>query len=96
LAARDMLRLFVLRLGGRIVALLLALRNRSTLYSYLPAFDPAYKKYGFGHVLHEHALRYAHENGYGFWNFLRGEEQYKFNWGAQPIEKRRLTVCRPR
>jgi CelD/BcsL family acetyltransferase involved in cellulose biosynthesis len=94
LAVRDMLRLFVLRLGGRIAAMLLALRNQSTLFSYLPAFDPAYKKYGFGHVLHEHALRYAHENGYRAWNFLRGEEPYKFNWGAQPIPKRRLVLRR--
>ena len=94
LGRQDMLRLFVLRLAGRIVALLLALRNEAGLFSYMPAFDPAYKKYGFGNVLHEEALRYAHQNGYRFMNFLRGEEPYKFQWGAQPIDRRRVILIR--
>jgi CelD/BcsL family acetyltransferase involved in cellulose biosynthesis len=96
LSTQDMLRFFVLRLAGSVVAILLALRTPSTLFSYMPAFDPAYKKYGFGNVLHEQALRYAHENGYRSWSFLRGEEPYKFKWGAQPIGRSRLVVCRPR
>jgi hypothetical protein len=33
-----------LRLGGCVVAIVLALRSQTILYSYLTAFDPAYRK----------------------------------------------------
>jgi CelD/BcsL family acetyltransferase involved in cellulose biosynthesis len=93
-AERDMLRIFTLRLDGRIVAILLALRNDTTLFGYLTAFDPAFKRAGFGNELLARALRYAQEQGYRWWNFLRGDEEYKFAWGAQPIPRRRLIFQR--
>jgi len=75
------------------VATILALRNETTLFSYLTAFAPEYKKYGFGHEVLARALRYACEHGYR-WNFLRGEEPYKAAWGADRIPKRRLILKR--
>jgi CelD/BcsL family acetyltransferase involved in cellulose biosynthesis len=94
LAKRDMLRIFTVRLDGRVVAILFGMRNETTIFGYMTAFDPAYKKYGFGHELLARALRYAQENGYRWWNFLRGEEAYKFDWGAELIAKRRVIVER--
>jgi CelD/BcsL family acetyltransferase involved in cellulose biosynthesis len=94
LASRNMLRIFSLRLNGRIVAIVLALRNNSTLFSYLTAYDPTYKQYGFGHELLARALRWAHDHGYRSWNFLRGDESYKLDWGADRIPKCRLVLAR--
>jgi CelD/BcsL family acetyltransferase involved in cellulose biosynthesis len=92
LAARGMLRIFSLRRARRVVAILLALRNGTTLYSYITAYDPAYKKYGFGHELLARIFQYAATRGYRRWNFLRGEEPYKFEWGAEAIPKVRVVL----
>ncbi|HEY7305168.1 MAG TPA: GNAT family N-acetyltransferase, partial [Bryobacteraceae bacterium] len=58
------------------------------------AFDPEYSTFGFGRTLLYHALRYAFETGYESWNFLRGNEPYKFDWGARSIPKARLLITR--
>jgi CelD/BcsL family acetyltransferase involved in cellulose biosynthesis len=93
LAARNMLRLFTLRLNEKIVAILLALRTPTTIFSYLSGFDPQYEKFGFGRELLARAFQYAHAHD-RFRNFLRGEESYKFSWGARLIPKCRLLLMR--
>ena len=40
------------------------------------------------------ALRRCHNDGYRAWNFLRGDEPYKFSWGAELIAKSRITLTR--
>jgi CelD/BcsL family acetyltransferase involved in cellulose biosynthesis len=94
LAERDLLRIFSLRLDSQVVAVILGMRAENTIFSYLTAFHPAYGKYGFGHHLLCRAIQYAHEQGCR-WNFLRGEEQYKLDWGARRIPKRRVLIARP-
>ena len=94
LAERDLLRIFSLRLDSQVVAVILGMRAEDTIFSYLTAFHPAYGKYGFGHHLLCRAIQYAHEQGCR-WNFLRGEEQYKLDWGARRIPKRRVLIARP-
>jgi CelD/BcsL family acetyltransferase involved in cellulose biosynthesis len=91
-AALGSLRIFSMRFANRIVAILLALRDRTTLYAYLTGFDPEYEKLGFGRQLLAHAVRYAHEQGYRQWDFLRGQEAFKFDWGARVVEKCRLVI----
>jgi CelD/BcsL family acetyltransferase involved in cellulose biosynthesis len=90
LASRDMLRFFTMCVDGKIVAIILALRNYSSLFGYLSGFDPVYAKYSFGQELIAQALRYAHDNRYRSWNFLRGVEAYKFEWGAVELPKVRV------
>ena len=93
-AERGWLSLFAIRFGGRIAAVLLAFTWRTKIFSYLSAGDPRYEALGFGRELLAQAIRYAHENGCRGWDFLRGDEQYKFSWGALPIEKRRVIIQR--
>lgn len=95
-AAKGILRFFTLRFRSQIVAIICGFHYRNVLYSYLSAFDPEYEKFGFGRTLLYHALRHAFENGYRSWNFLRGSEPYKFDWGARHIRKCRITVTRSR
>jgi len=93
-AARDMLRFFILRFRSRIVAIICGFYYRNVFYSYLSAFDPEYEKFGFGRILLYHSLRHSFEHRYCSWNFLRGSEPYKFDWGARHIPKCRITVIR--
>lgn len=90
--AAGMLRIFSVRFADRIAAILLALRDRTTIYSYLSAFDPRCEEFGFGRELLAQALRYAHEHGYRKWDFLRGAEPYKFSWGAQAQPRCRVLI----
>jgi CelD/BcsL family acetyltransferase involved in cellulose biosynthesis len=76
----------------RIAAIILAFCDEMAIYGYLSAFDPQHEEFGFGRELLAQALRYAHERGYRRWNFLRGEEPYKFSWGAQALAKCRVII----
>ena len=91
-AALDMLRFFTLRFQGKISALIVAFPYGKTMYGYLSAFHPEHEHLGFGRTLLYEALRNCFENGYKAWNFLRGEEAYKFWWGAQRISKCRVRL----
>ena len=93
-ASANMLRLFTLRFKNRIVAVICAFLYRETIFSYLSAFDPEYEILGFGRLLLFDAFRYAFECGCRAWNFLRGSEPYKFDWGAAEISKCRVVVTR--
>lgn len=90
----QILRFFSLRFRGEVVAVSIGFLNKSTLYSYLSAFNPAYEILGFGRKLLYDSLRYAYEQRYTAWNFCRGEEPYKFSFGAERIAKRRLILRR--
>lgn len=94
LARGDMLRIFSLHLQDRVAAVVLALRNRSTVFAYLSGFDPEYEAFGCGRELLACALRHAHDQGYRWWDFLRGDEPYKRAWGAQTVPKCRLVLER--
>ena len=93
-ATRDMLRFFSLRFAGRIVSVIASFRYRNVLFSYLSAFDPEYETLGFGRSLLYYALQHAFDMHYESWNFLRGNEPYKFEWGARSIPKCRITLTR--
>lgn len=93
-ASHGMLRFFAIRFCGEIAALVLTFFYRGTVYSYMSAFDPEHETLGFGRTLLFESLQYSYANGYRAWNFCRGEEHYKFSWGAQPIEKLRLILMR--
>jgi CelD/BcsL family acetyltransferase involved in cellulose biosynthesis len=93
-ARGDMLRFFSLRFRDQIAAIILAFPYGSTMFGYLSAFDPEHEALGVGRTLLLEAIRYCYQNGYRSWNFLRGDEPYKFWWGAQLIPKCRVRLIR--
>ncbi len=88
------LQLFSLTWNSRVVAVIFGMARADVLYGYLSAFDPELEEFGFGRNLLFQALRYAAQQGYRCWNFLRGEEPYKASWGALPIDKCRLLITK--
>jgi CelD/BcsL family acetyltransferase involved in cellulose biosynthesis len=89
-----MVRLFSVSFQNRIVAIILSFRYRNTVFGYLSGFDPEFKKLGFGRTILYHAIRHCFEEGFHAWNFLRGNEPYKFWWGAEKIPKSRVIIRR--
>ncbi len=83
LMAANLLRLFGLRVEGRMTAAYYGLVHRGEAYAYLNGFDPAFGFDSPGSALIGHAMRDALARGCTTFSFLRGREPYKYAWGAQ-------------
>ena len=99
LLSRGVLRLYGLRLAGRIVACLYgfttAEAGRGRAYFYLGGFDPAFAHLSVGTLVIDHAIREAVREGATEFDFLRGREGYKYRWGAQDRQTYRRLLRHP-
>jgi CelD/BcsL family acetyltransferase involved in cellulose biosynthesis len=91
----DRLRLFALRLDGREVAVLLNYFYAGKYFFFIGGFDPDYARWSVGTVLFGYAIQHAIEEGAREFDFLRGEEEYKYRLGAQNRHYRTLKVVKP-
>lgn len=82
LKAAGLLRLFALRIGGRIAGAYLGVQHRERAYAYLGGFDPDFAFESPGTLLIGHAIAEAMGEGAVEMDFLRGDEAYKFDWGC--------------
>ena len=80
LAERGKLRLFVMRVGGKAVASLYALRHGDTFSYYQAGRDPEWQSMSVGLVMLVETFKRAIEEGAATYDFLRGEEPYKADW----------------
>ncbi|HEY3303128.1 MAG TPA: GNAT family N-acetyltransferase [Candidatus Binatia bacterium] len=83
---RGWLRLFVLRLDGKPAAALYGFRYKGVFYFYQSGFDPAYGKFSVGLVTMGLAIKNAIEEGASEYDFLYGDEPYKFLWARRARE----------
>jgi CelD/BcsL family acetyltransferase involved in cellulose biosynthesis len=90
LAARGFLRLYALHLNSAIIAVLYAFADARRTYYYLSGFEPAYRSLSPGTLLIGHALEQAALENHTTFDFLRGAEPYKIDWGAKPRPTYRL------
>lgn len=97
----GLLRAYLLRCGEQIIGAFYGLcdlkgKPDARIYPYIGGFDPAASEFGPGSVLIGHALAVAARDGYAAVDFLKGQEPYKYVWGAQdtPVFKRRLVLNR--
>jgi len=90
----GLLRLLVCRIGGRLAGIYHGLAARRCAYAYLSGFDPAFAFFSPGTLLIGAAIEDAIEGGAEEFHFLRGNETYKYEWGAR--EQRNIRrVFRP-
>ena len=89
--------LFSLSFQKQVVAVILSFPFRGVMFSYLSAFDPEFGALGFGKLLLYEAMKHTFESGFRSWNFLRGSEPYKLDWGAVTLPRKRVIVehCPP-
>ena len=90
----DLLRMFGLRYNKKLVAASLCFLHRNTVYAFASGHDPDFEALGFGRLLLFESLRYAFQQGYRGWNFLRGNEPYKLLWGAQVAPTAQVSIER--
>ena len=82
LQAAGLLRLHALRLDGAIIAVLHCLAHAGRVHYYIGGFDPAHAAISPGTLLIAHAIDAARAEGAIHFDFLRGQEAYKYRWGA--------------
>jgi CelD/BcsL family acetyltransferase involved in cellulose biosynthesis len=91
---RGVLRLYGLKLDGRIVGALESFFESNTAYFYLHGFEPHLARYSPGVQLIGHFIDDAIGRGIRTVDFLRGREDYKYRWGAKDVQAYRLRVRR--
>jgi CelD/BcsL family acetyltransferase involved in cellulose biosynthesis len=92
LSLDKIVRFHVLRRNGAIVALTYVLYHRQRAYSYLGGFDPDMSRFSPGTLILGYAIEQAIQDGMTHFDFLRGDEEYKTDWGAQPYTTYRLLL----
>ncbi len=66
--------------------------RKRTYHFYIAGRDAGYKGPSPGLVLHAHSIRHAIENGFVEYDFLRGNEPYKYSFGVEERPSRSLVV----
>lgn len=92
LAVCGVARLHALRLDDRIVAAVYTLLERGRAYSYLGGFDPTLARFSPGALALDYAIQQSIDEGALVFDFLRGEEEYKKDWGATAETTYRLLL----
>jgi CelD/BcsL family acetyltransferase involved in cellulose biosynthesis len=94
LMATGLLRLAVVRHGGRIVAALLGFADGRRGYSYINGVDQDVPGQSFGTLAFACMIEDALAGGAREFHFLRGQEGYKYQWGAVDTVTVRRTIRR--
>lgn len=79
------LRLDFLEIAGRPVASTFSFQLSRTFYLYNSAYEPELKRLSPGVVLVSRLIEGSIERGLRSFDFLRGQERYKYQLGAQPV-----------
>jgi CelD/BcsL family acetyltransferase involved in cellulose biosynthesis len=94
LAREGWLRLWFLEADGAPLAACLCLEYGGSVGLYNSGFDPERGALSPGIVLLAHVVKDAIERGLARFDFLRGEEPYKYAFGAAPDELFHAVVTR--
>ncbi len=69
-----------MKFQDKIIAGHFGFKYAGKIYYYVPVYDHKFKDYGPGQYLLMSMIKYYNEQGYGFFDFLRGTEDYKLDW----------------
>jgi CelD/BcsL family acetyltransferase involved in cellulose biosynthesis len=85
MARAGLLRLYFLDLHDQPVASVLCFDYGSTLYLYNNGFDERYRALSLGLVSKIFTIQDSIQKGRRLYNFLKGEEAYKYRLGGKPV-----------
>lgn len=80
LAEEGAVRLYMLNCEGRAIAIFYSFCYNRQLFYYQAGLDPAFKNYSLGAVVIGKMIADCFAQNFREFDFLRGEEVYKFNW----------------
>jgi CelD/BcsL family acetyltransferase involved in cellulose biosynthesis len=85
LAARDIVRVFQLTIGGQVVASRIGFEICDSLYLYYSGFDPAWSQYSVMTTTVAEAIKYAIGRGLKTVNLSPGNDVSKTRWGPREV-----------
>ncbi len=94
LAKVDIFRLFFIEVSGHRVASAICFDYGQTRSLYNSGYNPEYGSLSVGLLLKALCLRQAIEEGKRYFDFLRGDEPYKYDLGGKDVQLYRLTIRR--
>lgn len=94
MAAEGMLRFYFLTFDGEAVASVMNFDVGGTLYMYNSGYDPAYSHYAVGLMSKTLLIKDAIENGRHCVDFLRGDENYKYDLGGKDQQVYRVVLTK--
>ena len=83
-----------LELNGKKIACQYGYTYNNTRYSYLRGWDPEFKKYGVANILLMHLVGEAIKSGVREYDFLRGNESYKFDFTKDKRDSVRFVISK--
>jgi CelD/BcsL family acetyltransferase involved in cellulose biosynthesis len=90
----DCLQLSFLEIDGKKVAGSLSFDYLDCLWLYNSGIDPAFSEYSPGWVMLAELIRWGCEHQYRELDFMRGDEEYKYRFGARDRFVKRLLLTR--
>jgi CelD/BcsL family acetyltransferase involved in cellulose biosynthesis len=93
--ARGWLRLYTLRLDDQPLAAVYGFRYRDTFCFYQSGFDPRHARTSVGLVAVGLSIKAAIDEGATEYDFLHGDEAYKFQWARRTRDLCRLELYPP-
>ena len=94
LAEQGITRLSFVELDGVRIASSLSFVCCGTKYLYNSGYDPAYGRLAAGLLNHAYNIRRSIEAGLSVFDFMRGDETYKYHLGGEDRLVYRLTATR--
>jgi len=91
----GILSLDFLELGGKVAAATFSFEFNNVFYLYNSAYDHSLKAISPGLMLVVHLIRRSIEANADKFDFLRGQERYKFDLGAEPLPLHAVLIRRP-
>jgi CelD/BcsL family acetyltransferase involved in cellulose biosynthesis len=92
----DVLRLFFLTINGEKAATMFAFEYDRRFWLYNSGYDPeAYAQLSPGWVLLAYVIQFAIASGCRVFDFMQGNEEYKYRFGAEDYKVMRVLVRRP-
>jgi CelD/BcsL family acetyltransferase involved in cellulose biosynthesis len=88
LIAANLARLYGLMIGDAVAAVYYGFADRGKAYAYLQGFDPKFERESPGLIVVGYAIEQAVKEGAHEFHFLRGDEPYKYEWGASARRNR--------
>ena len=91
----GVLQLAFFTVRGEKAASYLCLDYRERIWVYNSGFDPQFREYSPGWVLLAYLIRHAIQNGKREFDFMRGDEEYKYRFGAADAFVLKARLNRP-
>ncbi len=90
----GLLKIETLKIDNRVVAANFILAQNKKMYNYLSGMDPQYSKFKPGKILIYYMIKDAIKKGYKVYDFLQGDEKYKYYWTNNEVKLYNVSYSR--